>query len=105
MKFKTRYGIVDTTDMDVNSMYAHQIRGFSGPRLAFELNDSFEHEGTTWYQLVVNKGCIGGWIEKHDDELWWENTPEWKNTRHSLLYTVHERLYTYICLKWGNTNA
>lgn len=93
---------MNETDYDINSLYAHQVRDFVRVKPAYELNDSFEHEGTTWYQLVVNEGKIGGWIEKHDDELWWENTPEWKNSHHSLLYTVHEKLYTFICLKWGN---
>lgn len=97
---------MNETDYDINSLYAYQIRDAAWirmPVMAYELNDSFDHEGTVWYQLKINDGKIGGWIEKHDDELWWENTPEWKNTRHSLLYTVHEKLYTYICLKWGNS--
>lgn len=94
---------MNITDYDINTLYAGQVwKPATWPPLgSYELNDSFEHEGTTWYQLMVYDGSIGGWIEKHDEELWWENTPEWKNTRSLLLYTVHEKLYTYICLKWG----
>lgn len=93
---------MNITDYDINTLYAGQVwKPATWVPSPYELNDSFDHEGTTWYQLKVNDGRIGGWIEKHDDELWWENTPEWKNSHHSLLYTVHEKLYTYICLKWG----
>ena len=87
-------------DYDVNTLYAYQVRDVVKKASPYELNDSFEHEGTSWYQLKIKEGCIGGWIETQDEELWWENTPEWKDTRHALLYTVHEKLYTYICLRW-----
>lgn len=92
---------MNETDYDINSLYAWQAPRVV-PRPLYELNDSFEHEGTIWYQLKIAEGRIGGWIETQDEELWWENTPEWKDTRHALLYTVHEKLYTYICLKWNN---
>lgn len=88
-------------DYDVNSMYAEQVwKPATWPPSLYKLNDSFEHEGTTWYQLKVYEAQIAGWIENQDDELWWSNTPDWKDTGALLLYTVHEKLYSYICLKW-----
>lgn len=94
---------MNETDLDVSSLYPYQANwksvSISLPK--YEVNDSFEHDGVNWYQLKVYFGSIGGWIETQDEELWWENTPEWKETRSLLLYTVHEKLYTYICLKWG----
>lgn len=92
---------MNISNYDVNSLYAWSAKDLKNLKPLYEVNDYFEHEGTKWYQLVIYDGRMGGWIEKHDDELWWENTPEWKNTRHSLLYTVHEKLYTFICLRWS----
>lgn len=88
-------------DYNVHSLYAYQVRNHMTPKAMYLLNDSFEHEGTTWYQLKVYEARIAGWIENQDDELWWSNTPDWRDTGALLLYTVHEKLYTYICLKWA----
>lgn len=90
-------------DYSINSLYAHQIKivdvGWLLPQ--YELVDTYEYEGTIWYQLKVRSTKIGAWVESNDDELWWENTPDWKDSRDCFLYTVHEKLYTYICLKWN----
>jgi hypothetical protein len=68
--------------------------------LKFELQSVHEHAGTRWFQLRIFSPEIYKWIETNSDDLWWENTPDWRDTNKFLLYTVHERLYTYISLKW-----
>lgn len=67
----------------------------------FKTVDVYDYEGVKWYRILVRNKEVYKWIESNDDELWWEQAPDWSHVNKFLLYTVHEKLYTYICLKWS----
>lgn len=71
------------------------------PVSAYYIDEVYEYENTKWYTVRMPWDSeIGSWIKSNSEELWWESYTEWKHAGSFVSYAVHEKLYSYICLKW-----
>lgn len=98
MKFKTRYGIVNVADYDINSLYPHNPPIHLGfPK--YELLETTETDSDTWYNVRVFSRRIETWISEQDADLWDEAASS--NYRgDSTNYWIHGKLYSFMLLKW-----
>jgi hypothetical protein len=87
-------------DLDISSMYPHQISPDLVKMKPFILIDSSsDSNGVMWYEIGVKVNSLQQWIESQPEDMWCEGTYTWgKQT--TLPYLVHESLYTFITLRW-----
>lgn len=89
-------------DLDINSMYAHQMNPDLIKVKPFKiLESSPDSSGTMWYEISVHVTSLQRWIESQSDELWCDATYSWGSKNKGIPYLIHESLFTYITLRWS----